>query len=69
MDVTPWRVYGLPNAAPEWQARSFGWRSEEVMAACALEGLVGRHLVESKISFSLMVKYFHQIISCNDGWP
>lgn len=29
------------NAAPEWQARSLGWRSREVMAACPLEGLVG----------------------------
>ena len=29
-----------PNAAPEWQARSLGWRSRELEVACPLEGLV-----------------------------
>jgi hypothetical protein len=28
------------NAAPEWQARSFGWQSKELIVACPLEGLV-----------------------------
>jgi hypothetical protein len=32
----------LVNAAPEWQAGSLEWRSRELMAACPLEGLVGR---------------------------
>ena len=30
-----------PNAAPEWQAGSFRWRSTELKAACPLEGLAG----------------------------
>ena len=30
------------NAALEWQARSWGWRSWELVAACPLEGLVRR---------------------------
>ena len=29
-----------PNAAPEWQAGSLGWRSRELVVACPLEGLV-----------------------------
>jgi len=29
-----------PNAAPEWQAVSLGWRSRELMAACPLKGCV-----------------------------
>jgi len=28
------------NAAPEWQAGCFGWRSRELMAVCLLEGCV-----------------------------
>jgi hypothetical protein len=31
-----------PNAAPEWQAKSLGCRSKEVLAACPLEGIVRR---------------------------
>ena len=30
----------LGNAAPEWQARSIGWRSKKLAVACPLEGLV-----------------------------
>jgi hypothetical protein len=29
-----------PNAGLEWQARSLGWRSGELVVACPLEGLV-----------------------------
>jgi hypothetical protein len=32
------------NAAPEWQARSLGWRRGEMSGACPLEGLVGLRL-------------------------
>jgi hypothetical protein len=41
-----------PNAAPEWQARSLGWRSKELMVACPLEGLVRR------VSFHYTVSSF-----------
>jgi hypothetical protein len=34
------RLFGLANAAPEWQARIFGRRSIELMVACPLEGPV-----------------------------
>ncbi len=30
------------NAGPEWQARSLGWRSRELLAAYPLKGLVGK---------------------------
>ena len=29
---------GPPNAAPEWQAGSFGWRCKVLVMACPLEG-------------------------------
>jgi hypothetical protein len=29
-----------PNAAPEWQAGSLGWRSNGLMVACPLKGRV-----------------------------
>jgi hypothetical protein len=32
-----------PNAAPEWQAGSLKWRSNEWMVACPLEGHVVWH--------------------------
>jgi len=32
----------MPNAAPEWQAGSMGWRSRVLVVACPLEGLVRR---------------------------
>lgn len=44
-----WRAPGvkqggvcLAYAAPEWQTGSLRWHSREIMAACPLEGLVGR---------------------------
>ncbi len=40
------------NAAPEWQAKSLGWRSSELVVACPLEGLVG--LAVSLVSNSPM---------------
>jgi len=30
------------NTAPEWQAMSLGWRSNDHVVACPLEGLVLR---------------------------
>ena len=48
--VTYGSVLGLflnpSNAAPEWPARSFGRRSQELLGACPLEGLV-RHSLEA----------------------
>jgi len=35
-----WFAMVEPNAAPEWQAVSLGWRSRELMAACPLKGCV-----------------------------
>ena len=40
-----------PNAAPEWQARSWGGEAQSLMAAWPLEGLVGRPLRLSKQLF------------------
>jgi hypothetical protein len=36
------RICGAPNAAPEWQASSWKWRSRWPEVACPLEGRV-RH--------------------------
>jgi hypothetical protein len=33
------------NAAPEWQAVGFGWRSREIVEACPLEGLVSEPIL------------------------
>jgi hypothetical protein len=37
----PSKLDPMPNAAPEWQAKSVGWRSRKLVVACPLEGLVG----------------------------
>jgi hypothetical protein len=50
INIVAWHVFNSPgktdferaNAAPVWQARSFGWRSRALVAACPLEGLVRR---------------------------
>jgi hypothetical protein len=34
------RALGMYNAAPEWQAESFGRRSRKLLVACPLQGLV-----------------------------
>jgi hypothetical protein len=33
-------LFGLSNAALEWQARSMGWHSRRLVVACPLKGLV-----------------------------
>jgi len=44
------------NAGLEWQARSHGWQSPELMAACQLEGLV-RSVAQQTTSGILRIFY------------
>jgi hypothetical protein len=42
----------VANAAPEWQARSFRWRSSELMVACPFEGLVSQIIAQAVTQLS-----------------
>jgi len=46
------------NADPEWQARSLGWRSRELVVACPLEGLVGGSLGVAHCTGASMIDSF-----------